>query len=180
MAEAKTSRWFWVLALIIFSFLFLTVVAHLTEYLTPVKSGVETFSVSFLIGMGGAAVYLALLLMTEKNLSILENSIVKDMNLMSLLFVMSGGFVAAVTQTTTGTTFSTNSLQSVFMIGFGWQGALTGVAGSSTRVKLNEEIQQVKTSLGEGLAIALQSKDTKIEQLTDALRKVSEEKLGGG
>ena len=119
-----------------------------------------------------------MLLMTEKNLTVLENGLVKDLNLMSLLFVMSGGFVAAITQTTSGL-FTTNNLQAVFMVGFGWQGALTGVASSSTRVKLSDELQQTRLNATEGIEIALKAKDIKITQLTDALRKISEEKMKG-
>jgi carbon monoxide dehydrogenase subunit G len=91
---------------------------------------------------------------------------------------MSGGFVAAITQTTSGL-FTTNNLQAVFMVGFGWQGALTGVAGSSTRVKLSDELQQTRLNATEGIEIALKAKDIKITQLTDALRKISEEKMKG-
>jgi len=65
------------------------------------------------------------------------------------------------------------------MVGFGWQGALTGVAGSSTRVKLSDELQQTRLNATEGIEIALKAKDIKITQLTDALRKISEEKMKG-
>lgn len=146
--------------------------AYFTTYLTTISNSVTTFGISFLVGMGGAGVYLTLLLMTEKNLTVLDNSLVKDLNLMTVLFVISGGFVAAITQTTAGA-FSQANLQSVFMIGFGWQGALTGVAGSSTRAKLTDEIDEVKKIASEGLTIALQAKDFKIQQLTEALKEVS-------
>ena len=178
MAEAKTSKWFWVLVSIVLACIGLVVIAYMTTFFETVKGGLVTFGISFLVGMGGAGVYLALLLMTEKNLTVLENGLVKDLNLMSLLFVMSGGFVAAITQTTSGL-FTTNNLQAVFMVGFGWQGALTGVASSSTRVKLSDELQQTRLNATEGIEIALKAKDIKITQLTDALRKISEEQMKG-
>ena len=79
-----------------------------------------------------------LLLMTESKLKILENHIVGDLPLMTLLYIMSGGFVAAITQTSTGI-LSSNGLQAVFMIGFGWQGALSGVGASGSIRKATED-----------------------------------------
>ena len=61
-----------------------------------------TFWVSFLIGLGGAGVYLMLLLIVEGHLKILKNNNVVDLGLMSYLFLLSGGFVAAITQVSAG------------------------------------------------------------------------------
>lgn len=88
------------------------------SFFQPIASNLSTFWVSFLVGMVGAGVYLLLLLMTESKLKILENDVIGDLPLMTLLYVMSGGFVAAVTQTSTGV-LAPNGLQAVFMIGFG-------------------------------------------------------------
>lgn len=98
-----------------------------------VPQEVITFSVSFLVGMGGAGTYLLLLLMTDRKVEILINPLMK-LRYMTVLYSIVGGFVAAIFQTATGNPIAVTSLQNVFMIGFGWQGALTGV-GASGKVK---------------------------------------------
>ena len=108
----------------------------------PVREVVLTFWISFSVGLGGAGVYLSLLLMTEKHLKILETRLTNDLGLMTFIFLLSGGFVAAVTQVSTGI-LAPGGLQAVFMLGFGWLGALAGVAGTSTRAELSEEVRRL-------------------------------------
>lgn len=128
---------------------FVGVIAIFSLYLSfsdslfaPVREVVLTFWISFCVGLIGAGVYLSLLLMTEKNLKILENALTDDLFLMTFIFLLSGGFVAAVTQVSTGT-LAPSGLQAVFMLGFGWLGALAGVAGTSTRVQLSQQNQKL-------------------------------------
>jgi len=129
-----------------------------------------TFWTSFIVGSIGAVIYLALLIMTEKNLSILVNDVVNDTYLMALLFVFSGGFVAAITQTSAGK-LTAGALQSVFLLGFGWQGALTGVAASSTRVKIIEEFQDTYINDKSNYDAIVASQENKINALERALRE---------
>jgi len=111
----------------------------------PVRQVVLTFWISFSVGLCGAGVYLSLILMTEKDLKILENNMTRDLGLMTFIFLLSGGFVAAVTQVSTGTLVP-NGLQAVFMLGFGWLGALAGVAGSSTVAQVSKEKRESDSS----------------------------------
>jgi hypothetical protein len=129
-----------------------------------------TFWTSFIVGSLGAVVYLGLLIMTEKNLNVLQNDVLHDTYLMALLFVFSGGFVAAITQTSAGR-LTAGALQSVFLLGFGWQGALTGVAASSTRVKINEDFQETYTNDTLNLETIIAVQESKINELDRALRE---------
>ena len=97
-----------------------------------------TFWVSFCVGIGGAGVYLLLLLMLEKDMAILKNAHINSLTAMAFLYLLSGGFVAAVTQISTGI-LTSSDIHAVFIIGFGWQGAMSGVAGTGARVQLAED-----------------------------------------
>lgn len=107
-----------------------------------IREVIITFWVAFCVGMVGAGVYLSVLLMTEKNIVILKNELITDLSLMTFLFLLSGGFVAAIIQTSTGI-LTSSGIQAVFMLGFGWQGAISGLAGTGTRAKLVEDNRDV-------------------------------------
>jgi hypothetical protein len=107
-----------------------------------------TFLISFVIGTAGAFVYLFILLMTDRTLSILRNSLL-PLWAMVVLFTVSGGIVAAITQTTTGAGIAVNNVQSVFMVGFGWQGVMSGAGGSSKVGDLKENEVEMKKLIGE-------------------------------
>jgi hypothetical protein len=130
--------------------------------LAPATDTVITFWISFLIGLGGAGVYLTLLLIVEGHLKILKNSIVSDLGVMSFLFLLSGGFVAAVTQVSAGI-LAAGGVQAVFMVGFGWLGALSGVAGVKARAELNLE--------NKDLAEEAYQAETKLESSVEGLKK---------
>jgi hypothetical protein len=137
------------------------------------RDALFTFWTSFCIGLLGAGVYLSLLLMTEKNLPILNNSLIDNISIMALLYLLSGGFVAAITQTATGT-LTTNSIQAVFMLGFGWQGAISGVAATGTRVELNEENMDLRARAEddeERSNIALEGLQKENNELKNRLRE---------
>jgi uncharacterized membrane protein len=101
-----------------------------------------TFWIAFVVGIIGASVYLSVILMTEKHLRILENRLIGDISLMTGLYILSGGFVAAITQVSTGI-LTASGVQAVFMLGFGWQGAISGFAGTSTRAELTRDNQDL-------------------------------------
>jgi hypothetical protein len=131
----------------IFALILLTI--SLLEYSSPVfgqevsdqtqgvTDPVTTFLISLGIGILGASSYLFILLMTDRNLSILENQILGT-GVMATLFTLVGGIVAAVIQTSTGSGISVTSIQNVFMLGFGWQGVMSGAGGSSKVGELKE------------------------------------------
>lgn len=131
-----------------------------------------SFWVSFVIGSIGAAVYLSLLIMTEKDLVILRNNFITDVYLMVVLFIFSGGFVSAITQTTAGI-ITNSAVHTVFMIGFGWQGALAGVAASSTRAELTQEITKTENELEEEIkrkVLIAGSKEREIAEILEAFK----------
>lgn len=149
--------------LLIFSAALITVfLCSFVSNFSSLADSVMTFWVSFLIGLGGAGVYLTLLLIVEGHLKILKNSIISDLGLMSFLFLLSGGFVAAVTQVSTGV-LATGGVQAVFMVGFGWLGALSGVAGVKARAELNLE--------NKDLTEVANQAETKLESSVEGLKK---------
>jgi hypothetical protein len=149
------------LAIFLAAIITLILVFYISSFSAAADS-VMTFWISFLIGLGGAGVYLTLLLIVEGHLKILKNNIISDLGFMSFLFLLSGGFVAAVTQVSTGI-LTTGGIQAVFMVGFGWLGALSGVAGVKARTKLNLENQD--------LAIEADQAEAKLESSTEGLKK---------
>lgn len=96
-----------------------------------------TFAASFLVGVCGAGTYLLLLLMTDRKMEILVNKFMRPLH-MTIFYIIAGGLVAGLFNTATGNPIMATSLQNVFMIGFGWQGAIAGV-GASGRVKAGRE-----------------------------------------
>ena len=98
---------------------------------------IVTFAISFLVGISGASIYLLMLLMADRKVKILENQLM-SLRWMTLLYVISGGLVAGLFQTATGSQVVATNLQNIFMIGFGWQGAVAGI-GASGRVKAGRE-----------------------------------------
>lgn len=107
---------------------------------------VTTFTISFAIGAAGALVYIFLLLMTDRTISILRNDILPLM-VMIILFMITGGIVAGITQTASGTGIAANNVQTVFMVGFGWQGAISGAGGSSKVAEEKENTIELKSLL---------------------------------
>lgn len=156
--------------LIILSILF---VGNHGLFLQKYNEPLFTFCISFIVGMGGAGIYLILLLMTEKDLAILQNKIIPNLTAMVSLFLISGGFVSAITQTATGS-ISTSSLYSIFMIGFGWQGALSGIAGSGAIKDKKEEVEIISRARDiENMEkeVIAKRKDREIQDIREALKE---------
>lgn len=144
-----------------------------------IRKVIITFWVAFCVGMAGAGVYLSLLLMTEKNIVILKNELIKDLSLMTFLFLLSGGFVAAITQTSTGI-LTSSGIQAVFMLGFGWQGAISGVAGTGTRAKLVEDKRDLIDEASDDKEKADIAKERLIKENVELKAEVRRLRLGGG
>jgi len=151
-----------VTVIIIFAALSTIVLCYFTNSFASLTDSVMTFWLSFLVGLGGAGVYLTLLLIVEGHLKILKNNIIADLGFMSFLFLLSGGFVAAVTQVSAGV-IAAGGIQAVFMIGFGWLGALSGVAGVKARAELNME--------NADLVAEAEHAEAKLESSTEGLKK---------
>ena len=109
--------------------------ANVTQAVTD---PVMTFFICFGVGALGAFVFLVVLMMTDPSLSILENDIF-SISWMAVIFTFVGGIVAAVIHISMGIGISVNNVQNVFMLGFGWQGVLTGAGGSSKIGELKAE-----------------------------------------
>jgi hypothetical protein len=153
---------FWATLAIVFTAVISVILCFFTNTFSSYIDYIMTFWVSFLIGLGGAGVYLMLLLIVEGHLKILKNNIVGNLGIMSYLFLLSGGFVAAITQVSTGLLVA-GGAQAVFMVGFGWLGALSGVGGVKARAQLNEE--------NKDLAEIANEADLIVKSTTEGLKK---------
>ncbi|UCH32378.1 MAG: hypothetical protein JSV05_03090 [Candidatus Bathyarchaeota archaeon] len=172
--------------LIPYMFLFVIVAAAIslglcaTRAFSSATDMVLTFWVSFLIGLGGAGVYLSLYIMTEKHLKILQNKVIDHLGFMTFIFLLSGGFVAAVTQVSTGP-LQNGGIQAVFLVGFGWLGALSGVAGVTETANLNLEniALNLKKLSAENEAKSiegLKKENIELKKIIEALEKSKEGK----
>lgn len=153
-----------------------------TTILAGNEDQLMTFWVSFCVGTGGAGVYLLLTLMIEKDMSILTNRYIKNLTVMAFFYLLSGGFVAAVTQTSVGI-LASSDLHAVFIVGFGWQGAMSGIAGASSRVQLAEEASDKTTDAsraeqkGEAL---IKIREKKIEEMKEEITRLRKKVRGEG
>lgn len=151
-----------------------------TTILAGNEDQLMTFWVSFCVGTGGAGVYLLLTLMIEKDMAILKNRYINNLTVMAFFYLLSGGFVAAVTQTSVGI-LTSSDLHAVFIVGFGWQGAMSGIAGASSRVQLAEDASDKTIDAdrakqkGEAL---IRIKEKKIEEMRATITELRK-KLGG-
>jgi len=109
-----------------------------TDVTPAVTDPVNTFVISWFFGFLGAFVYLFLLMMTDRDLLIFENKYL-NVRWMVALFTVVGGIVAAVVHISMGIGISVNNVQNVFMLGFGWQGVISGAGGSSKIGELKAE-----------------------------------------
>jgi hypothetical protein len=133
---------------------------------------IGSFALYFVIGVVGACLYLLLQLIVDGNLSVLSNSVIPDMRAMGALYVLAGGVFAAVVQESTGNLFALNSMQTVLLLGFGWQGALSGV-GSAQRASsaANKTGTQVKEQSDQNWQDILAMKENQIAAMKQELAK---------
>ena len=105
-------------------------------------------------GMIGAALYLLLILITDHDIHVLRNNIVPHLPLMTGLYIAAGGVFASIVQLSTGSLFALSNLQTVLLLGFGWQGALSGVGVASKVAKAKDDADQAWNQVAETIAIS--------------------------
>ena len=132
---------------------------------------VAIFFVATLIGMVGAFVYIVVQMVADKELSVLQNLLGSKLLPQRLglpLFILSGGVVAGMTQASVGS-FGASNIWSIFLIGFGWLGVISGVGGSTAVGVQAEEV--VKRGL------AVESLDKLLEDSRKAAEREMERKV---
>lgn len=128
---------------------------------------VAIFFVATLIGMVGASVYVVVQLVADKELSVLQNLLgtrLLPQRLKLPLFILSGGLVASMTQTSVGS-FDTANIWPTFLLGFGWLGVISGLGGSSAAGVQAEEVAK------RGLSV------DSLEELLDDSKKAAEREM---
>ncbi len=127
-------------------------------------SSARTFSFSLLIGIAGAFVYLTLLLIADKDLNVLKRIWESDKlpkGVMVPLFLISGGVVAAMSEISTDD-FARGDIWGIFLLGFGWLGAMSGVGGASVSKTSAEAIGKKNAEL-RAKDITIESKEKEWE-----------------
>jgi len=146
--------------------------------LEPQLPLLASFVLSFLVGTGGALVYLAVLLVTDNELSALNRiweSEKLSRDLMIPLFLFSGGLVASMAQVSSGG-FTTADVWSTFLLGFGWLGAMSGVGGSTTAKASVAEVNK-KTAELKAKDEARNASRTEVDAYIDDMKAVYERKV---
>ncbi len=141
------------------------------------KSLLQTFELSFIFGMMGAVVYILLIILTEKNLNVFDNGIVDNLALMCSFVIISGGVVAAVTQVTAGV-LASNNIHTVFMLGFGWQGAMAGVVATGTRAKAASDFEADLKAEKEKTEIIKKHLNEELEEVYNTVNELMKEDEG--
>ncbi len=95
---------------------------------------VVIFLLSLLIGVAGAMVFLIVQMLTERDAGVLDRIMKSSYGIppavMTAMFVLSGGLVAGFSQASVGS-FTAGNIWTVFLVGFGWQGAISGIGGAA-------------------------------------------------
>lgn len=113
-------------------------------------------------GMIGASIYLLLMLITDHDLAVLKNNIITSISIMAALYIMAGGVFASIVQLSTGTLFAVSNLQTVLIMGFGWQGALSGVGVAKKVSAAKDEADQAGKQVAATIA---QSKENEMDAI---------------
>ena len=128
----------------------------------------ESFLLYVGVGTTGASLYLLLMLITDQDLTVLKNNVVKDISIMIVLYVLAGGLFASLVQLSTGTLFAISNLQTVLILGFGWQGALSGVGSAKKVTSARDDAQQSAMQVASTIA---QSKEAEAQAMTAYYQK---------
>ncbi len=126
------------------------------------------FLVGMLLGMAGAGVFVVVQLFAEGQAFI--EKIAQPRGPVSgpvllALFMISGGLVAAAAQASVGT-FVPGNIWTTFLLGFGWQGAVSGIEGSTASRARAAEVD----------AATLKDDATEVAKIKDDARRMELER----
>lgn len=163
-----------VIAVIVVASLFLASVAGSRAAANDVLA---IFLLSMLLGMAGAGVFVVVQLFAEGEAFIAK--IVQPKGPVSgpfllALFMISGGLVAAASQASVGT-FVPGNIWTTFLLGFGWQGAVSGIEGSTaSRARQAEaDAATIKDDAAETAKIKDEARRNELERATEVLSKIA-------
>lgn len=95
----------------------------------------------FIVGMFGAVTFLFLLLLFDKDVTILENDYISRFP-MAILYVIFGGFLAIIMNMVNSPDFTVNQLPIAFATGLGWPAIATGIGAGKRMGELSQEKQR--------------------------------------
>lgn len=154
----------------------------------PQLSVLVIFLIAFLIGIGGASVYVVVQMVSDKELLVFTNlfsGTVVPKRYAITIFIVSGGLVAAMAQASTGS-FDAGHIWVTFLLGFGWQGVVAGVGASSAVRSKSEELVDREREVKEGEEskeklknYSEEVRDRRMKQMDEYFRRQLEELRGG-
>ena len=127
----------------------------------------------FVIGSFGAFAFLIVLLLFDKDVAILKNTVIPNLLLMGAIYVVVGGVLAAVLNVAASPDFGPNQYALAFGSGVGWPTLATGVGASKKVGDINEE---AKVRIEKGIGIldvcGAQKRDEMQEYFNSRLQSV--------
>jgi hypothetical protein len=138
---------------------------------------VVIFLLSLLIGVAGAMVFLIVQMLTERDAGVLDRIMKSSYGIppsvMTAMFVLSGGLVAGFSQASVGS-FTAGNIWTVFLVGFGWQGAISGIGGAAavrdTVTEGDVTIENLKGRTEEVVQGLVSQYKVKVQELEHQLR----------
>jgi len=118
----------------------------------------------FVVGAFGAFAFLVVLLLFDKDVAILKNSVIPNLLMMSAIYVAVGGVLAAVLNVAASPDFGPNQYALAFGSGVGWPALATGIGAGKKVGDINEE---AKARIDKGIGILDKSGDEKREEMQE-------------
>lgn len=129
----------------------------------------------FVVGAFGAFAFLVVLLLFDKDVAILKNTVIPNLLLMGAIYVVVGGILSAVLNVAASPDFGPNQYALAFGSGVGWPALATGIGASKKVGDINEE---AKARIERGIGIldesGAQKRDEMQEYFNNRLQSVRE------
>lgn len=92
----------------------------------------------FLLGLAGAAAFLVVLLLFDKDVEILLNRRIRDVRVMSAIYIIFGGIISMVANVASSPNFGPNQYLLAFGSGLGWPAIAAGIGAGKRVGEINE------------------------------------------
>jgi len=126
----------------------------------------------FVLGLLGAAAFLIISLLFDKNVAILENKIIQDKRAMAAIYIFFGGILAAVMNVAANPDFGPNQYMLGFATGIGWPAIAAGIGAGKRVGEIDEKARETVKQKAEFLSA---TEDSRIETVRAYFEKRIEE-----
>jgi len=129
----------------------------------------------FVIGILGAAAFLVISLLFDKNVAILENRVIPNKRMMSAIYIIFGGILAAVMNVAANPEFGPNQYPLAFAAGMGWPAIAAGIGAGKRVGEIDEKARELTKEKADS---AFATFDAQIEKVKKYYEDRLEEALG--